>query len=1013
MSKKDKMVGVKASNPLKVMLPVLIVLVLLVVTCSIIVIVDQPAKSAKVENPNKTFVKVGDLEVTNQEMYEALRSSGGISSLTFIVDSILLANQEVSQEVLEETKYDAIYGSEIKAMEESLEDLKEELAKITNEAKKADKEEEIADLEADIAEAKESAERLFAFNIKALGYTTEKQIADYFAVLAKRNAYAKNKYIEYIGKNDFSEDDYIAAYESLNPELYQNTAHVISIVFNTSDQAKNYLEALNNPVIKTDLANGWKALNDQERIDQIDKEVKELEAKIAAEQAKHDAAAEADKAAIKETIDSLEAQVHALKAETDGLKGKAAMTDAEIALAFIELYNYVNAYFQGGNVASFFDENGKLKAEYELLKKDVHYTVTTEEVTENLVTKTVTKVEFNHEKLVELQEENENCKFVFTEAEAKSTLSNAVFNDLVANADKEADTTKRNYTNSPVQAGSKLYYLAYKYGSTKAVEKSLYEETADKVADLQKAYDSAAEADKAAKKAELDAKLAELNAMKAELKPELIENKYNENEKTKFLLELRQANGLKIYDRYLNASYEAAYEYLFTTTLKLEEGKYPAYEGDGGTNKELAFSFVKQDGSEVKFTANAFFKELVALYAHQATSTMVCDYVFLTNQEFNKIYDPYHKVKFDKEAFRELFRGTYADIYSDLMNGTVNSVQAYKFAFEQGIFESNGFGPDYGWENFLRDYLLVENEQELAGVLCLDDAEELFSLSKIDAAVLAQKVKEKFEAYYSVKGLNLVIYVDYNYDASPDSLTLEEGEKQLYWTEYQMSLVQELSDKLYEAAATSEKSSLEDKLKEKVTEYQNATLDHATWGKFLAAGICAKVETAADYASTGSFVQEFHDALAKMYLEIEASEGYTLGAWTDAEKAAGKYFPEVFATSYGYHRVTVLDAKERVYVDEEKNLDYTKLTLDVYKQYVEGKEFNKTFTTAITTYLEPVLNTMISSNELSVLKAELRLAFVDQNKVVFTDSNILAAYKAYENDYHAYVKKLVEEEKAE
>ena len=124
MSKKDKMVGVKPSNPLKVMLPVLIVLVLLVVTCSIIVIVDQPAKSAKVEKPNEVFVKVGDLEITNQEMYEALRSSGGISTFTFIVDGILLKDQEVSDEILEETKYDAIYGSEIKAMEDSLEELK-------------------------------------------------------------------------------------------------------------------------------------------------------------------------------------------------------------------------------------------------------------------------------------------------------------------------------------------------------------------------------------------------------------------------------------------------------------------------------------------------------------------------------------------------------------------------------------------------------------------------------------------------------------------------------------------------------------------------------------------------------------------------------------------------------------------------------------------------------------------------------------------------------------------------
>ena len=1013
MSKKDKMVGVKPSNPLKVMLPVLIVLVLLVVTCSIIVIVDQPAKSAKVEKPNEVFVKVGDLEITNQEMYEALRSSGGISTFTFIVDGILLKDQEVSDEILEETKYDAIYGSEIKAMEDFLEELKKELAVITDPAKQTEKQEEINKLQADIDEAKVKSERLFDFNIKALGYTTEEQVAEYFAVLAKRNAYAKAKYLEYINENDYKEEDYVNAYKALNPELYENTAHVISIVFNSSDQAKNYLAALNNPVIKTDLANGWKALNDQEEIDQIDAEVKELEKQLADKQAAHDQAAEADKAAIKEEIDAIEAKIRSLKDRTDGLKAKAAMTDSEIALAFVELYNYVNAYFQGGDVSTYFDENGNLKEEFKLIKKDVHYTVTTEEVTENEVTKTVTKVEFNHEKLVELAEENEYCKFVYTEAEAKSILSNGVFNDLVANADKTEDTTKRNYTNTPVIAGSKLYYLAYKYGSAKGATTTLYEETADKVEALQKEYEAASEADKDSKKAELDAKLAEFNKMKDELKATLVEEKYNENEKTKYLLALRQAHDLKIYDRYLNTSYEAAYEYLFTQTLKLKENEYPAYTGDGKTNKELAFSFVKGE-VEYKFTADMFFEELVSLYAHQATSTMVGDYVFLTNKDYNKIYDPYHKIKYNKEAYKNLINSEYADIYSDLMSGTVNSVQAYKFAFEQGIFESNGFSKEYGWKNFLRDYLLVEDEEELAGVLCLDDAEEMFSLSKIDAAELAKKVKEKYEAYYSVKGLNLVIYVDYNQDANPDTFVLEEGEDQIYWTSYQQALVQELSDKLYEAASTSEKTSLEDKLTEKVTEYQNSTIDNATWGKYIAAGIYAKVEKAADYSSTGSFVQEFHDALSKMYLEIEAGEGYKLGAWTDDEKAAGKYFPEVFATSYGFHRVTVLDAKERVYVDENKNLDITKLTLDVYKQYLEDStQYNETFKKAITTYLEPALNDMISNNELSLYKTELRISFLNENKVVFTNKAILDKYKEYENSYLAYTKALVEEEEAE
>ena len=523
MSKINKTAGVKPSNPLKIMLPVFVVLVLLVVTCAIIVIVDQPAKSAKVEDPNKVFVKIGDLEITNQEMYEALRSSGGVSTFTFITDKALLENVTVTQEDLQETRKEVIYGSEVKAMEESLEELEKELAEITDADKLAKKQEEIDKIKEDIADAKEQSEELFAFNIKSLGYDTEEEVAAYFAVLAKRNVYAKAKYQEYVEKNDFTEEQYIAAYKNLNPDLYNSTAHVISIVFQTSDQAKNYLAALNNPVIKSDLASGWKALNDQETIDQKNKEITDKEAAKKAEEDKLASASDADKAAIQEEIDKLAAQISALKDEIDGLTAKAAMTDAEIALAFVELYNYVNAYFYGGNISTYFDADGNLLDEYKLIKKDVHYTVTTEQVTENEVTKTVTKVEFNHEKLVELQEEYDGCKFVFTEAEAKSTLSNAVFSELVANADKKEDTTKPNYTYSPTQAGSKLYYLAYKYGSYTKVEKSLFEETADKVAELQKEYDALTdEAQKATKKAELDAKLKELNDLKAELKPTLI-----------------------------------------------------------------------------------------------------------------------------------------------------------------------------------------------------------------------------------------------------------------------------------------------------------------------------------------------------------------------------------------------------------------------------------------------------------------------------------------------------------
>ncbi len=1008
MSKKNKTSNIKPSSPIKVLLPVIIALVLIIVTCGVIVIIDRPVESAKVNNPNDAFLEIGDLTITNQEMYEALRASGGISNFTFTVDKVILNNIVVTQEDILEAKNEAIYGSEIKNMEESLEELKEELAELPAGEKYDKKQKEITELEEEIAEAKSDAERSFDFNIKSLGYDTEEEQNAYFTVLAKRKVYAKQAYAEYIKNNDFTDKQYVEAYKALDADKYVSSSYVIPVIFQSSNQGNNYLKELFD--INTGaLSTGWKVakteeekVNIQSQIEAKNTEITTLKAQLAT------VTDETEKANLEKDLKNAEDALAVLEAD---LKADNALSDYEIALAFVELYNIINAYYLGGNVNDYFETvtvgeetQTVLKDEYKLLVKDVHYTVDTENQ----------KVEFNHEALVKLAEENENCKFVFTEAEAKSILSTSVTTDLVANVDKDPEKANQTYTYTPTKSGASLYYVAYKYGSYTAPEKDDFTKLADEIAALQKELK---DAENAEKQAELDTKLAELNKMRDELRPGLIEDNFNENEQTRLLVELRQKHEVKIYDRFLNASYKAAYEYLYATTLKWKEGTYATYNGDGIKHKELAFSFKDLDGNVVEYTAQKFFEDLKALYAHQAASTMVGDYAFLSNSEYNKIYNPYTGKIYNRTLYKGLLESDYSTIYTELYNGVVNSVQAYKFAFEQGLFATNGFDKEYGWKSFLRDYLLAKDEKELAGNLALDDAEEVYTLSQIKYEEVLAEMQKIYDAYYSVKGLNLIITVDYNYDANPDAYELEEGGVQEYWTEYQISLVEELAEAIYNAREDitgDSYNTLEKKLTEVAKRYNEATYTDATWGKYIKAGLRVKVETAADYKSSASLVQEFHDQMAKYYKEIEANSEYTLGAWTDAQKEAGILFADVFSTSYGFHRVTILNASERIYVDKDKSLDLTKLTLDTYKQYIEDpSQFDETTTTAITTYLQAGLNKVISSNELALLKTDLRLSLLSQVK--FADSALLDLYTQYENNYKTYVNELIadEEEEAE
>ena len=174
MSKKQKNTSsIKPSNPFKVVLPVLIGLVVVLAATVVIAIVSSPKKSAKVENPNDTFVTIGDYKITNQKMYEVLKSQYGINKAVEMIDSALLADVEVTEAQRKEIIDEIIYGDEELTDDEKL--LKE---------------------------------KVYKNNLTLSGYVTKEEIDAYELLVCKRTLKAKALYEEYMKTNDYTAEDY-------------------------------------------------------------------------------------------------------------------------------------------------------------------------------------------------------------------------------------------------------------------------------------------------------------------------------------------------------------------------------------------------------------------------------------------------------------------------------------------------------------------------------------------------------------------------------------------------------------------------------------------------------------------------------------------------------------------------------------------------------------------------------------------------------------------------------------
>lgn len=966
MSKKQKKVNsVQQASPLKIVLPILIGLLAIGLITTIIALATRPQSSAKVDKPNDVFVTIGDYKITNQQMYETLRSQHGLTKLTELIDADLLKDVTYTEDQKQEVVRNAIYG----------------------------------DAEDMTDEEKAEAMKNYKQNLAYAGYITDEEIAVYEDLLVKRNVYAKQLYKEWVEKNDYAAKDYEAAFLEKYSDKYTSNYSVIYVTFDTEAQAKELLKHFG--VDTTVTSAGWVDAKVAEELKTIETDIKNKKNDVEEAQRDLEKAEESEKEALQVVLDGHKAALAEKEAKKVELEAQKYLDPKEVALTIIKMYNYMNAYYLGGDVSTYFDAEGNLVAGYELLKEGVHYTI--ENVAEQtdaegkVTCKAYSYVKFNKEELNKLAEVNENIKFTFTNVEAakldKPTDANPTSGSFTSvimttlETFKDLNNYQKAYNPSAKKFTSGRYFYAYKFDAyTAEVSPYDFSETAEE-----------------SKKPSAE--------LLAELKAYLIEDKFDDNIETQMLLYLRQDKGLKIYDRYLNATYKSAYVYLHEKTLGLASDKYTPYVEQTKSNKKLAFEC---DGKD--YTADELFNLLADQYVGQDALSFVSSYGLL-NSEYNEIYNPYTDKILDKKAYAEkVSRFEYIDLFT---NGQLKSVKEFKFAFENGIFASYGFTKEYGWNNFVKDYLLQQNTDFLAGSLCESEANENYIKSLYNQVDINAEMKKVYDAYYSLKVVNLLVSVDYNNDSNPDSYELEEGKEQTSWTEYQKGLVEEFINAVYGATETVEKDTLYDKLKEVVDQVTKASPNHATWGKYIKAGLRIKVETAQDYTSSSSLVQEFHDEMAKIYLFLEASQDFALDGVDYTTPYSGH---NAFVTQYGYHKVAILNADARVVVDANNSLDVNLLTLAKYEKYLEMKQTDYVKTEndlseqevkAFETYFIPALNNLYTSNWETLKVIELREKLFNDNLVKFANAEHTAEYVRVSGLVKDSILEAIEEEKAE
>lgn len=351
----------------------------------------------------------------------------------------------------------------------------------------------------------------------------------------------------------------------------------------------------------------------------------------------------------------------------------------------------------------------------------------------------------------------------------------------------------------------------------------------------------------------------------------LVENSVSSAYVTKVLNELHNKCNLKIYSEALEVKYVSDYNAAFSALSITEFDAFKTTTEESATNI-ASFTYNNQTHN---LTANQVFDTLSSQYGAILSLLLLQQYVVLTDEKYNTVYDYTTNTIKDQAKYDEYYK-------SDIQN--------YKTSFEEGNYESKGYPSAYGWNNFLRDYLGVTNEIELlsnldgslykasqdvlARTLWLDKKEETITdeetgetTTKIvdDDSRVQAEMEKIFNEFFSASIIGVNAYYDLNSDGVADEFTGSDFDSTLI---RDGAKAKELVELVYTESAKSNKETLAERLSETVILYKLATNDDPVWGAYKKLGLYLNSISSTSYTNASNINETLKAKIKSIWQSI-------------------------------------------------------------------------------------------------------------------------------------------------
>lgn len=424
------------------------------------------------------------------------------------------------------------------------------------------------------------------------------------------------------------------------------------------------------------------------------------------------------------------------------------------------------------------------------------------------------------------------------------------------------------------------------------------------------------------------------------------------------------ASGVKIYDEALEIAYSKYYN-KNAESVGIELTKEQKFNTTKKESKDVVAEITVK-GVTHKLTANDLYARLLKHYGHSLALLYTQEYLILSNAKFNTVTDYLNGKVLDKETYNKYYK---------------TDVQKYKDNLKNGAYEADGFPANYGWNQFMVDYLGVASEFELmhvygSSIYNAAEANYVKSLymseeetkgedgeTKTKDQAVQDEMDRIFKDFFSATAVGVYAYYDKDLDGISDEMTEEETKK-----------AKELVDLIYTLAkdyrVEETNGTLAAGLEKAVNEYKASTyfsINH--WQNYKKAGLKVALVTSTTYTNTSSVAEEIK---AEMRAQWELVKAYKNSEYTTSIDLLGKtldpgyrksegskvlyvtsqYFGdqrEAFVANDSAYRLVITKATAPTYISSSKG-EY-KPTLQQYESYLkDSSNVSSAVATAIKTY---------------------------------------------------------------